>query len=71
VKKFNNYVKCIFVYALEQKERLTMTLSLNPLHVLVPAWFVGLSLIGIARLIKQKRSAQLDPVRIKARQDRN
>gem|GEM_PF-2602681 len=48
-----------------------MTLSLNPLHVLVPAWFVGLSLIGIARLIKQKRSAQLNPVRIKARQDRN
>lgn len=48
-----------------------MTLSLNILYVLVPAWFVGLSLIGIARFIKGKRSAQLKPIRINARQDRN
>jgi hypothetical protein len=48
-----------------------MTLSLNFLYVLVPAWFVGLSLIGIARLIKEKQSPKLKPLKINERQDQN
>jgi hypothetical protein len=36
-----------------------MSLSINPLIVIVPAWIAGLSLLGIARLIKHRAEKRL------------
>ncbi len=43
-----------------------MNLTLDPLHILVPTWFVGLSLIGLGRHLVNKRKQQAKLVRIQS-----
>lgn len=51
------------------KELITMILTINPLHILFPAFFVGFSLIGFAKYLHQKREQQLKYAAVKARRE--
>jgi hypothetical protein len=46
-----------------------MSINLNPLFVIVPAWIVGMSLLGIARMVKQRAEKQLKPATVHIRND--
>ena len=46
-----------------------MILTINPLHILFPAFFVGFSLLGFAKYLHQKREQQLKNAAVKARRE--
>ena len=46
-----------------------MSFNINPLIVIVPAWIAGLSLLGIARLVKYRAEKRLKPAIVPVRND--
>ena len=46
-----------------------MSINLNPLIVIVPAWIAGVSLVAIARIIKYRAEKRLKPATVPVRND--
>lgn len=47
-----------------------MSINLNPLMVIIPAWIASMSLLGLARIIKKRAEKRIKPATIVVQNNR-